>query len=146
VEEQSSGELASADPTTRAKDAGLQEPGINPTIPLNPCSRIQHLQRPTSSDISVDAPPLSRRGDGHLAGGGCLRVLTARSLLAFLVRQRDKAIGGARPDPVQSRSVSRFGVDRTAGLEVAVTDRPRRAAPAGRDRRAPAQVSRLLAA
>jgi hypothetical protein len=74
VEEQSSGELASADPATRAQDAGLQEPRISPTISLHSCSRLQHLQRPTPFDISVDAPEFPRRGDGHLACGGRLRT------------------------------------------------------------------------
>ena len=93
VAQQPSGELASADPTTGTQDAGLQEPRIGPTISLNPCSRLQHLQRPTSSDISVDAPRLPRRGDGHLARGGRLRTYDTQ-LFAFVVQQRDKAFGG----------------------------------------------------
>src|SRR5580704_885116 len=88
--QQPSGELASADPTTGTQDAGLQEPRIGPTISLNPCSRLQHLQRPTSSDISVNAPRLPRRGDGHLARGSRLRTYDTQ-LLAFVVQQRDKA-------------------------------------------------------
>src|ERR1700687_2036394 len=74
------GELASANPTTRAQDAGLQEPRISPTIPLNPCSHLQYLQRPTSPDFSVDAPRLPRRGDGHLACGGRLRTYDTQPL------------------------------------------------------------------
>jgi transposase-like protein len=51
---------------TRRRDRKMQ--GFkSPTISLNPCSRLQHLRRPTSSDISVDTPQLPRRGDGHLA-------------------------------------------------------------------------------
>src|SRR5580704_1040618 len=88
-------------PDDERQDAGLQEPRISPTIPLNPCSHLQYLQRPTSPDFSVDAPRLPRRGDGHLACGGRLRTYdtqprrhaapTARSLFAFLVQQCDKA-------------------------------------------------------
>ena len=63
--QQPSGELASADPTTGTQDAGLQNPRICLTISLNPCSRLQHLQRPTSSDISVDTPRLPCRFDGQ---------------------------------------------------------------------------------
>jgi hypothetical protein len=74
VEEQSSRELASANPTPRTQDAGLQEPRISPTISFNPCSRLQHFQRPTPSDLSVDAPWLSRHGNGNLAYSGRLRV------------------------------------------------------------------------
>src|SRR6266550_5673791 len=91
MEEQSSGELPSADPPTGAQDAGLQEPRISPMISLDPRSRLKHLQRPTSSDFSVDAPRLPCHADGHLACGGRLKGLTARSLFAFPVQQRDKA-------------------------------------------------------
>ena len=72
--EQSSGELASANPTTGTQDAGLQEPRISSEISLNPRRRLQHLQRPTSSDFSLYAPRLSRRSNGYLAGGGRLRI------------------------------------------------------------------------
>ena len=89
-------ERKSADPTTGAQDAGLQEPRISPTISLHPRIRLQHLQRPTPSDFSVDAPRLPCHGDGRLARRGRLRGLTARNLFAFLVQQRDKAIKTAR--------------------------------------------------
>ena len=84
--------LASADPTTRTQDAGLQEPRISPTISVNPCNRLQHLQRPTPSDIRSNPPTLSRRGDGHVAGGGHSRLTkSGRGLLALCDRQRDNA-------------------------------------------------------
>jgi putative transposase len=57
---------------------------------LSSHARLQHLQRPTSSDISVDAPRLPCRGDGHLARGGRLRTYDTQ-LFAFLVQQRYKA-------------------------------------------------------
>src|SRR5512139_688840 len=62
--------IASANPTTGAQNAGLQEPRIGPEISFNPCRRLQHLQRPTPSDIRPNAPGLSRRGNGHVADGG----------------------------------------------------------------------------
>ena len=36
-------------------------------FPVNACRRLQHLQRPTSSHFSPNAPRASRRGDGHMA-------------------------------------------------------------------------------
>jgi hypothetical protein len=95
VEEQSSGELASADLTTRAQDAGLQEPRISPTITFNPCRRLQYLQHPTTSDFSIDAPRLPRSGDGHLARGGRLKTRGTWPF-AFLIQQRDKALASCK--------------------------------------------------
>src|SRR5438552_8250628 len=92
MEEQSSGELASADPPTGAQDAGLQEPRISPTISLDPRSCLQHLQRPTSSDFSVDAPRLPCHGDGHLACGGRLKGLTVDEKPAITVHEPDPAL------------------------------------------------------
>src|SRR5882672_8505310 len=68
-------------PTTRAQDAGLQEPRISPAISLNPCSLLQHLQRATFSDFSVNAPRLPRRGDEHLACGGRLKAYGTQPFL-----------------------------------------------------------------
>jgi hypothetical protein len=49
------------------QDAAVQEPGLSPEIPVNACRRLQHLQRPTSSHLSPNAPRASRCGDGHMA-------------------------------------------------------------------------------
>jgi DNA methylase len=65
--EQSSREFASADPAAGAQDAAVQEPGLSPEIPVNACRRLQHLQRPTSSHFSSNAPRTSGCGDGHMA-------------------------------------------------------------------------------
>src|SRR5271154_1502567 len=67
MEEQSSGEFASADAAAGAQDAAVQERGFSPEIPVNACRRLQHLQRPTSSHFSPNAPRASRCGDGHMA-------------------------------------------------------------------------------
>jgi hypothetical protein len=61
--QQSSGEFASANPTKREEDARVQERGIRAKISLNPRSHLEHLQRPTPSDISKNAPSL--QGIGH---------------------------------------------------------------------------------
>src|SRR5271169_2333914 len=65
--EQSSGEFASADAAAGAEDAAVQERGFSSEIPVNACRRLQHLQRPTSSHFSPNAPRASRCGDGHTA-------------------------------------------------------------------------------
>src|SRR5271154_5086761 len=61
--EQSSREFASADATTRAQDATLQERGFSPEVSLNPRRRPQHFQRPTPSHLSSISPRTTRRGD-----------------------------------------------------------------------------------
>ena len=48
----------SADPTTRAQDAAFQERRVSAKISLNPRSNLQHLQCPTPSDLSKNAPSL----------------------------------------------------------------------------------------
>jgi putative transposase len=70
-------------PTRRRerKMQGFKSPRISPTISFNSCSRLQHLQRPTPSDLSVDAPWLSRHGDGDLACGGRLSTYGAQPFL-----------------------------------------------------------------
>jgi hypothetical protein len=65
--EQSSGEFASANAAAGAQDAAVQEPWFSPEIPINACRRLQHLQRPTPSHLSPNAPRASRCGDGHVA-------------------------------------------------------------------------------
>src|ERR1700693_919195 len=67
MEEQSSREFASTNAAAGAQDAAVQEPGFGPEIPVNACRRLQHLQRPTSSHLSPNAPRASRCGDGHVA-------------------------------------------------------------------------------
>jgi len=41
--------LASANPTTRTQDAGLQEPRFGAEVSFCPCSHLQHVQRSTPS-------------------------------------------------------------------------------------------------
>jgi hypothetical protein len=67
MEEQSSREFSSTSAAAGAQDAAVQEPGFGPEIPVNACRRLQHLQRPTSSHLSSNAPRASRCGDGHMA-------------------------------------------------------------------------------
>jgi hypothetical protein len=54
--QQSSGEFASADPTTGAQDARVQERRIGAKISLNACGNPQHCQRPAPSHVSKNAP------------------------------------------------------------------------------------------
>ena len=63
IAQQSSGEFASANPTKGDEDARVPERGIRAKISLNPRSHLQHLQRPTPSDIGKNAPSL--QGIGH---------------------------------------------------------------------------------
>lgn len=71
--QQSRGEFASADTTTRAKDAGVQEPGFSPEISLRSCRHLQHVQCSTPSHFSEDPPSFSLFGDGDAVRGrrGC---------------------------------------------------------------------------
>src|SRR5271163_2508377 len=69
MEEQSSREFTSADPTAGAQDATLQERGLSPEVPLNPRRRLQHIQRPTPSHVGQITPRATRRGDDHVARG-----------------------------------------------------------------------------
>jgi hypothetical protein len=64
---QSRGELASADPTNGEEDAKIQERGIRAKVSLNPCSRPQHVQRPTPSRFSPYAPSLQDFGHADVA-------------------------------------------------------------------------------
>ena len=70
MEEQSGREFASADAAAGAQDATLQERRLSPEIPFNPCSRLQHFQRPTPSHVSPDETRASRCGDEHVADRG----------------------------------------------------------------------------
>src|SRR5450759_2255875 len=84
--QQPSRELASANPTEGARDARFQEPGISPAISLNPRSRLQHLQRPTSSDISIDAPCLPCFSDELVARGSHCRLKTCETQAFRILR------------------------------------------------------------
>jgi DDE domain len=48
---------------------------VGSEIPLNPCHRLQHFQRPTSSHGSPNAPHASRGGDEHVAGSERCRLI-----------------------------------------------------------------------
>ena len=55
---------------TRRRERKMQRfksRGFSPEIPVNACRRLQHLQRPTPSHFSPNAPRASRCGDGHMA-------------------------------------------------------------------------------
>jgi putative transposase len=54
----------------RERKTTLQERRLSPEIPFNPCSRLQHFQRPTSSHVSPDETRASRCGDEHVADRG----------------------------------------------------------------------------
>ena len=54
-------------PTTRAQDARFQERRVRAKISLNPRSYLQHLQRPTPSHLSKNAPSLPGIGHANVA-------------------------------------------------------------------------------
>src|ERR1700730_4443442 len=56
--QQSSGEFASANPTKGEEDARAQERGFRAKISVSACRGPQHVQRPTSSYLSKNAPSL----------------------------------------------------------------------------------------
>jgi hypothetical protein len=58
--QQSSGELAYANPTKGVEDASVQERGIRAKISLGACSNTKYDQGPASSCIGMNAPSLSR--------------------------------------------------------------------------------------
>jgi hypothetical protein len=61
----------SDDECARCKVSRAEDQPNDFSQPMQPSTT---LQRPTSSDICVDAPRLPSRGDGHLARGGRLRT------------------------------------------------------------------------
>jgi len=65
--EQPSREFASAGPTTRAKDAGLQVARIGPALSQHACRRSQHFQPPTPPCFSPNASPISGRRSASVA-------------------------------------------------------------------------------
>ena len=75
--QQSSREFASTDPTTRTQDARFQERRVSAKISLNPRSDLQHLQRPTPSHLSKNAPSLPGIGDADMARSRRRGVISA---------------------------------------------------------------------
>ena len=67
-----------------AQDAAVQERRLGAEIPVNPCCRVQHVQRPTPSHVSPNAPHAPRRGNGHVAdrSRSGLTILEAATLRA----------------------------------------------------------------
>src|SRR3984893_19494281 len=96
--QQSSGEFASANPTKGEEDARVQERGIRAKISLNPRSHLQHLQRPTPSDISKNAPSLQGISHAGVARSRRRRMISAvkPDEPATNFQQRDKAIAPMR--------------------------------------------------
>src|SRR5450759_271283 len=84
--QQSSGEFASTDPTTRAQDARVQERGIRAKISLSACSNTKYLQRPASSDLSKNAPSLQGIGPADVARS-CRRGVSPTCQQNFLGAQ-----------------------------------------------------------
>ena len=56
-----------AGPTSRTTNATFQTDPINAAVSLYPRHRLQHLQRPTSSDIPKDIAPVSQPRNGPMA-------------------------------------------------------------------------------
>jgi len=84
MEEQSDREFASPGAAAGAQDATLQERRLGAEIAGKPWRRLQHLQRPTPSHLSSNAPHASRRGDERVAGGnrGSLTIREATTFRA----------------------------------------------------------------
>ena len=96
--QQSSGEFASANPTKGEEDARVQERGIRAKISLNPRSHLQHLQRPTPSDISKNAPSLQGLSHAGVARSRRRRMISAGKPdePASNFQQRDNALQALR--------------------------------------------------
>ena len=73
-EEQSGREFAPTRATAAAQNATLQISRVSPALPFRSRRRLQHFQRPASSDNTMDPPSPSRCGDEHMAKGrhGCI--------------------------------------------------------------------------
>src|SRR5271157_3086317 len=97
MEEQQSREFASADTATGAQDAAVQERRLRAEIPVEPCCRLQHFQRPTPSHFSPNAPDATRRGDEHVVRGRrCgVRIPAANRSFTLVPPQRDNTVGDA---------------------------------------------------
>src|ERR1700688_530157 len=91
MEKQSGGELASTDAAAGAQDAALQELWLSAEIPVEPCSRLQHLQGPTPSHLGSDTPDATRRGDENMARGrrSDVRIPVANGSTTLASPQRD---------------------------------------------------------
>ena len=77
-------ETPSAHPQKGAQDAAFQEPRFSTKVPFHPRRRLQHFQRPASSNDTTDLPSLPRCGDERMARGrrGCIR---SRGTMVFRV-------------------------------------------------------------
>src|SRR6476620_6175787 len=62
-------ELSPGGPAERTTHATLQVSRFSPEISFNTRRGLQHLQRPTSSDIPSDTSPVSRRSAEEMASG-----------------------------------------------------------------------------
>jgi hypothetical protein len=60
-------------------------------LPVEPCSRLQHLQRPTPSHLGSDTPDATRRGDENMARGrrSDVRIPLANGSTTLASPQRD---------------------------------------------------------
>src|SRR5271169_4397858 len=109
MEKQSGGEFASTDAAAGAQDAALQELWLSAEIPVEPCSRLQHLQRPTPSHLGSDTPDATRRGDENMARGrrSDVRIPVANGSTTLASPQRDNT----------ARTVDRYNPFRFAQFE-----------------------------
>src|SRR5277367_5760067 len=109
MEKQSGGELASTDAAAGAQDAALQELWLSADIPVEPCSRLQHLQRPTPSHLGSDTPDATRRGDENMARGrrSDVRIPVANGSTTLASPQRDNTVADALTTPAYAQSRSR---------------------------------------
>jgi hypothetical protein len=108
--QQSSGEFASANPTKGEEDARVQERGIRAKISLNP-----HLQHPTPSDISKNAPSLQGLRHAGVARSRRRMISTVKpDEPASNFQQRDNAAGRPSIDPIE-RGISGHYKIRLAG-------------------------------
>jgi hypothetical protein len=81
---------------SKMEDARVQERGIGAKISLNPRSHLSHVQRPTPSDVSKNAPSL--QGLSH----ECVARSRRRSMISAVqpdkpasnFQQRDNALAG----------------------------------------------------
>src|SRR5450755_1116440 len=79
-----------------AQGAALQELWLSAEIPVEPCSRLQHLQRPTPSHLGSDTPDATRRGDENMARGrrSDVRIPVANGSTTLASPQRDNTRAG----------------------------------------------------
>jgi hypothetical protein len=79
---------------TRRRERKMQRfksSGSAQKIPVEPCSRLQHLQRPTPSHLGSDTPDATRRGDENMARGrgSDVRIPVANGSTTLASPQRD---------------------------------------------------------